>query len=118
MATKKPVPNVPDEPKPANDLLAKSEEKAFAAGSYEEQSKRSEHSRSENVKWILHWAAVLIFLEFVLIYMILLLVWAYHLVAPHDYWFFTPEQFDKAQAIVLSGVVASALSKYYERYMK
>jgi len=118
MVVKKAVPNVPEEAKPSNDLLAKKEEKAFAAGSYEEESKRSEHNRSEYVKWVLHWSAVLIFLEFVLIYMILLLVWAYHLIAPHAYWFFTPEQFDKVQAIVLSGVVASALSKYYERYMK
>lgn len=118
MATKKPVPNIPDDQGRQNDALAKKEEKAFASGCYEAESKKSEHARSEWVKWILHWAAVLIFLEFVAIYMILLGMWAYHLIFPPTWWLFTAEQFDKVQAIVLSGVVASSLSKYYERYMK
>jgi hypothetical protein len=115
---RKTVPPLPPDGGSGDDSLALKEQRAFDEGDYDKQSKQNEFNRSETVKTVLHYVAVAIFLEFVLVYMVLLAVWAWHLILPPDCWFLAPTQFEKVQAIVLSGVVASALSKYYERYMK
>lgn len=115
---KKEVPEIPGGDVPGGDSMAAKEEAAFRAANYAKISEKNEHTRSETVRWLLHWAAVLIFLEFVAIYVILLAVWAHDLVASDAKDWLDSATFDKVQAIVLSGIVASSLSKYYDRYMK
>lgn len=117
MARKR-IPKPPEEVDQPIDARVEKEKEAFKSDTYEEKSKASEHSRSESVKWVLHWVAVAIFLTFAASYLLFLAVWAYHLLVPLEISFLNASQVDKLQSIVLSGIVASALSKYYEKYMK
>lgn len=116
MARKKIPPAPPEQPQ--IDKKAEKEVEAFSSDTYAEASRKAEYDRSEIIKWVFHWVAVVIFLGFVGIYLVFLACWGFHLATPETRHFLTATQIDKLQSIVLSGVVASAFAKYYDKYMK
>ena len=97
--------------------LANAEAKALAEDvDLKKDAQQREHGRKQELKDILVRGIKFFFWLFLIVVVGMLLTWVYHLLTPKDWHYLRPDQIDKIQTMLFSGITAAALSGVAKRY--
>jgi len=108
MSAGPPIPPVPVEPEPTPSPDAEKEAAGFQKGDLD---------RDEAVRTNIHIAGLIVFWVFISTGLLLFLVLAWHLGAPSNLRFLTPEQRDDLQMALLSGIGSSFATLVAKRWL-
>ena len=97
--------------------LANAEAKALAEGEdLKKDAEKREHGRKQELKDILVLGIKFFFWLFLIVVVVMSLTWVFHLLTPEGWHYLCPEQIDKIQTMLFSGITAAALSGVAKRY--
>lgn len=93
---------------PPNDEIAKTETSKIESGEYRRDESRKAH---------LHWGMTAAFWTILPLFLIAILIWAFHLLAPPCWQFLPPEQKDELGRLILVAVGSSTATTMAGRWV-
>jgi uncharacterized membrane protein len=113
---KKKIPT-PKNPSTNEDGKASKEAESIANGDLEKEAHYNAHQRKEKFKTHLSKAAIIIFWIIVSSFLMMAIIWVYHLVTPEDLHFLTTLQIDKLQTILISATAIKIGQDYMSKHI-
>lgn len=104
-----------EEPPSAPDTAATQEAQGFASGNLEQVSAENEHRRSEAFKDHVHRLAICGTWAFGILYLVGGLIVVWHNFTPPTWAWLPPDQLHTVTAVVFSGAISSAGTRYFSR---
>ena len=113
----KAVPDVPiDDPDGGDDDAAR-ELAGFIDADLEQEARTLQHRRREELRGNLHAGAVVLIWISIGILALMVLFWAYHLLAPDNIHFLSPEQYNELKSVLFSAALSAFVSGYAKKIL-